>query len=299
MVYGRLQNLIQGKHPASQPQEKIMRTIAFLFVLFLSFSLFSCGGGEGESGTAKSQEKVFNPWEGVGSGSLTEDVTEAVRELTFADGMTVSYDGSAGDGSERVCRRQQSEDVWYEVCMPLEDDPYFVMLPHSAFVWHPLMFDRFATELVCRSWMEPEAVTDEICDAAFFERMGGEGFRCEAGPLQGDKALVCSDSWAVAVNGREGDTKTLCRVHTEDGSGRCLGAPQEGTADESLVLNMQRTLWDGYGSVQDNGRQFAPGDVGQLVTPQDTPPGARLTYVSEDESICGIDDAPPPMGKRW
>ena len=255
----------------------------------------ACGGGDnGESGTAKIPEKVFDPWVGVGSGSLTEEVSETVRELTFADGMTVSYDGSAEDGSEQVCRRQQSEDTWYEVCMPLEDDPYFVLLPNNAFVWHPLMFDRFATELVCHSWLEPETVTDENCDTAFFENMGGEGFRCQASPVNGDKALVCSDHWAVAVNGYQGDTKTVCRVHTEVGSGRCLGARKRGVAsDDSLLLAMQRTVWEGYRSVRDNSGQFAPGDTGKLIVPQDVPPGAHLSYVSEDESICGIDDAPP------
>ena len=276
-----------------------MKTFALFSTLILGLWFASCGGdGNGGGDSADKREKVFNPWEGVGTGSLTEEVSERVRELAFADGMTVSYDGSAEDGSEQVCRRQQSEDVWYEVCMPLEDNPYFVLLPYSAFVWHPLMFDRFATDLICRFWTEPGegeelVVREEICDASFFESMGGAGFRCEAGPVGGDKGLVCSDDWAVAVNGRDEDTKTVCRVHIEVGSGRCLGAPQEGIEDASLVLNRQRTDWEGYRSVQDNPRQFAPGDVGQLVTPQDTPPGAELSYTSEDEDICAIHDAPP------
>ena len=268
-----------------------MKHVIFLSTLVLGLSLFNCGGGDDGNGgnPVKPVEKVFDPWAGVGSGSLTEAVSERIRELAFADGMTVSYDGSAEDGSERVCRRQQSEDTWYEVCMPLEDDPYFILAPNSALVWHPLAYNRFATELVCRFWMEPESVTEEDCDTAFFEKMGGEGFSCQAKPVSGDKALVCSDHWAVAVNGLNDDTKTVCRVYTESGTGRCLGSPREGVADASLLLKMQQTHWEGYGSVQDNGEQFAPGDIGQLVTPQDTPPGARFSYASADENICAVD----------
>ena len=235
-------------------------------------------------------KKVFNPWDGVGVGTLTEGVSERIRELAFADGMTVSYDGSAEDGSERVCRRQQSEDTWYEVCMPLEDDPYFILAPNSALVWHPLAYNRFATELNCRSWMDIEDVMEEVCDTAFFEKMGGEGFSCQAKPVSGDKALVCSDHWAVAVNGLDEDTKTVCRVYTESGTGRCLGARKPGVeSDDGLLLQMQQTDWQGYSSVRDNSGQFAPGDIGQLVAPQDTPPGARFSYASEDENVCAVD----------
>ena len=121
------------------------------------------------------------------------------------------------------------------------------------------------------------------------KRWGAEGFRCEAGPLQGDKALICSDSWAVAVNGLDEDTKSVCRVHTEAGTGRCLGAPREGVADASLLLEMQRTSWDGYAGTRDNPRQFAPGDSGRLLVPQDVPPGAGMSYAPEDENVCVVD----------
>ena len=270
---------------------------SFIFwIIFVSGVFFvSCGGGEnGESGNAEIPKKVFNPWEGVGIGALTEEVTDRVRELAFADGMTVSYDGSAEDGSEQVCRRQESEETWYEVCMPLEDDPYFILAPNSALVWNPLAYNRFATELVCRSWVEPAegealSVMDEVCDTAFFENMGGEGFSCQAKPVSGDKSLVCSDHWAVSVNGLNEDTKTVCRVYTESGTGRCLGAPDEGVANADLLLQMQQTDWEGYTSVQDNSGQFAPGGIGQLVTPQDTPPGAQFSYASADENVCTID----------
>ena len=234
-----------------------MRTFALVSTLALGLLLAACGGDDGGGGNGpadKAPEKVSDPWEGVGFGSLTGDVTERLRELSFADGVTVSYDGGAESGDEEVCRRQKSGDTWYRVCMPLEDDPWFVPLPHSALVWHPLMFDRFATELRCHSWPEPgedeaPSITDEICDTDFFGRMGGEGFVCHAGPVNGDKALVCSDHWAVAVNGREEDTKAVCRVHTESGSGRCLGARKPGMeSDAALLVQMQRTAWEGYQS---------------------------------------------------
>ena len=269
-----------------------MKHVVFLSTLVLGLSLFNCGGGDDGNGgnPVKPVEKVYNPWDGVGEGTLTEGVSERIRELAFADGMTVSYDGSAEDGSERVCRRQQSEDTWYEVCMPLEDDPYFILAPNSALVWHPLAYNRFATELNCRSWMDIEDVMGEVCDTAFFEKMGGEGFSCQAKPVSGDKALVCSDHWAVAVNGLDEDTKTVCRVYTESGTGRCLGARKPGVeSDDGLLLQMQQTDWQGYSSVRDNSGQFAPGDIGQLVAPQDTPPGAQFSYASEDENVCTID----------
>ena len=272
-----------------------MRSVMFLLAI-LSLALFNCGGDDGNGGnTPPASEKAANPWTGVGTGALTEEVSDRIRELAFADGMTVSYDGSAGDGSEQICRRQQSEDVWYEVCIPLEDDPYFVMIPNNALVWNPFMYERFATDLICHSWMEPGegealSVTDETCDSAFFEKMGGEGFSCKAAPVSGDKALVCSDHWAVAVNGRDEDTKTVCRVHTELGSGRCLGARKSGMeSDGDLLRPMQQTVWSGYGSAQDNPEQFAPGDVGRLMVPQDVPAGAQFSYTSADENICTID----------
>ena len=280
------------KHPTTLKKENDMkRIVMFLSTLVFGLFLSACGGGDdgGNGPASNTPKKITDPWAGVGTGTLTEGVTRRVRELAFADGMTVSYDGSAENGSERVCRRQRSEDTWYRVCMPLEDDPWFVAVPNNALVWHPLFYNRFATELSCRSWMEPESVTEEICDTAFFEKMGGEGFSCQAKPVSGDKALVCSDHWAVAVNGLNEDTKTVCRVYTESGTGRCLGAPREGVADASLLLNMQRTTWDGYAGMRDNPRQFALGDIGQLVTPQDTPPGAQLSYASADENVCAVD----------
>ena len=272
-------------------------TMTFILTLLLS----TCGGSDGNGGdNPKADAKtVFDPWKGIGIEPLSEDeVTERVRTLSFSDGMTVSYDGSSADGEELVCRGgfqvEENDDgtestSFYEVCMPLEDDPYFVMLESNAFVWHPLMFDRFATDLICRQWAEgDDSKTDADCEDVY--ALFGEDFRCEAGLVAGDKALKCSDDWAVAVNGEDDDTKTLCRVHIETGAGRCLDAPREGIEDAALILSMQRSTWEGYSSHRNNPAQFAPGDSAEAPVPQDLPAGARLTWWSEDDSVCTVDD---------
>ena len=278
-----------------------MKNSMFLvtFVLLLIFA--ACGGDDGGGGgTTSTPKEVFDPWKGVGAATLPEGdgvVTESVRVLQFGDGMTVSYDGSDAMGSEEVCRRQQDETTWYEVCMPLEDDPTFIAPASNAFVWHPLLFERFSTELVCRSWMEGEAKNTVECDGVL-SHFGDEDFRCEAGVVNGDRALRCSDEWAVVVNGDTDDTKTICRVHTSNGQGRCLAAPktrmvegvEEAVPNEELILNMQRSSWSGYRSGQDNNRQFAQGESVQIAVPQDLPVGAMLSYYSRDEEICTVDN---------
>ena len=272
----------------------------FFATLASTLILSACGGGGGGGGglPTTGPEKVFDPWERVGGAFLPEEgdaVTETVRVLEFGDGMRISYDGSDAAGEERVCRREENEGSWHEACMPLEDDPYLVLLPNSAFVWHPLMFDRFATDLICRSWVGPEAggdavVAEKICDREFFEKMGGVDFNCEAGVVNGDRALKCSDDWAVSVNGEEDDTKSVCRVHIGNGSGRCLGAPKEGVADKELILDLQKTSWEGYRSVWDNPRQFVAGDSAGALPPQELPGGAKLNYRSRNTEICTVDD---------
>ena len=276
-----------------------MKLIVFFATLVLTLLLSTCGGdgGTGGENSEKNAEKVFDPWESVGGAFLPEEagaVTGTVRVLEFGDGMAISYDGSDAAGEEQVCRREEDEGTWYEVCMPLEDDPYFVLLPNNAFVWHPLMFDRFATELNCKSWMTDEdtgAETNVVTDcAAVLSGMGGEDFNCQAGVVNGDKALKCSDDWAVAVNGDDDDTKSVCRVHIGNGSGRCLGAPKEKVTDQELILEMQKTSWDGYRSLQDNERQFIVGESAQALIPQELPKGAKLYYRSQDEEVCTVDN---------
>ena len=282
-----------------------MFNVNFLIILFFSLLLSACGGDSGGGGgddtvrptskvtpepKEKEEEEEQTPWERAGEGALVEDeVSEQLRVLEFDDGVIVSYDGSDVAGDEEVCRRETRGGTFYEVCIPLEDDLYFVALENNAFVWHPLMFDRFATELVCRSWQSGENKVRRDCTAEVFPIIGGDDFYCEAGLVNGDKALRCSDDWAVAVNGEADGSKTICRVLLSEGSGRCLGAPQEGVEDDSLLLEMQKTVWAGYRSAQDNEGQFARGAMAQPLVPQDLPEEAKLTYLSGDEAVCTVD----------
>ena len=275
-----------------------MKKGTFLVTMItLGLFLVACGGSDGGGGGGgadtgkKPPEKVVDPWDDVGAASLPEEaVTESVRMLEFADGMVILYDGSAESGDEEVCRREKDEKGWFEVCMPLEDDPHFVMPESQAFVWHPLFFERFATEIMCWEWPE-EGQRGAVGDCEdILPRFGGEDFRCEAGLVNGDKALKCSDEWAVAVNGDTDDIKTICRVHTGNGRGQCLGAPKGDLSDEQLILEMQRSSWGGYRSGQDNADQFAQGEAVQGSVPQDIPTGAALSYYSRDEEICTVDN---------
>ena len=278
-----------------------MKKSIFLVTCVLSLILAACGGSDdgGGGNPAATPKQVVNPWAGIDSEALDEDVvTDRIRVLEFSDDSSISYDGSDEGGAEEVCRRERREDenqvvTFYEVCMPLEDDPYFVVLPNNAFVWHPLMFERFGTELSCYEYVEGTARGAAGDCADIFSSIAGEegeDFDCQAGLVNGDKALKCSDDWAVVVNGAENDSKTVCRVHLSDNSGRCLGAPKHGVADASLILPMQKSSWDGYRSNQDNNQQFGTGDAGVVQTPQDLPAGAKLSYASADEAICSVDN---------
>ena len=281
-----------------------MRSIILLTTLVSSFLLMTtCGSSDDDDGGGKKageKKVVVDPWSAVGGASLPEGVvTEAVRVLKFGDGMIVSYDGSDEEtGAEEVCRRTASGGTHYEICMPLEDDPFYVAPEVNALVWHPLFFDRFATDLICRSWTEAaDEKTEADCDT-IFPRFGGKDFSCEAGLVNGDKSLGCSDDWAVVVNGDTDDTKTICRVHLSNGSGRCLGAPKTQMVageevqvpDAELIQEMQRSSWEGYSSGQDNPKQFAVGETVAALVPQELPDGAMLNYRSRDEGICTVDN---------
>ena len=280
-----------------------MKKQTFLVVLILTLVLAACGDGGGGGGVATKKE-IYDPWKGIGA-VLPENSEAGYRLLEFSDGLGISYDERTGDavgndlgpGDEQVCRRENRDEEIFEVCMLLEDDPYFIALENNAIVWHPFMFERFATELSCYIYMEGEVREEEDCLADVFPQMGGEDFLCEAGLIHGDKALKCSDGWAVLVNGGDDDTKSVCRVHIESGIGRCLDAPKQGVADADLVLSMQRTTWDGYRSGQDNSGQFGVGETAQALVPQDIPAGATLTYLSHDPDICGVDDDDSDGGK--
>ena len=273
----------------------MLKRINFVsLVLVCSLFLIACGGDDGggngdkKNPTPTAAEKPVDPWAGVGSGELAEDsVTHAVRGLTFGDGMTIGYDGTGRD--EVVCRGGSDGDGNYEVCVSLDDDPYYIAPEVNFLVLHPLMFDRFGSYPECWTWAGDEAKRAADCRDVFV-RMGGEGFRCDSGPEGGDKALRCTDGWSIAVNGGDDDIKTICRVHAKSGTGRCLNAPLEGTEDASLVLPMQMSSWDGYESSQDNERQFMAGEMAMALVPQDVPEGAELAYVSSDEDICTVDE---------
>ena len=76
--------------------------IPFLLTIVITLFLSACGGsdGDGNGGDNNAKAKtIVDPWKGIGTEPLDQDeVTDRVRTLSFTDGMTVSYDGSAADG---------------------------------------------------------------------------------------------------------------------------------------------------------------------------------------------------------
>ena len=270
-----------------------MRKSIFFIPVILNLILFSCtsdvsDGGLGDGSPLSTPRSASNPWRGIGTGFLPEGGnSDLVRVLQFRDGMVISYDGSNPSGGEEVCRSRREQDTWYEVCMSLEDDPYFTG------VLRLLAFTRFVTELSCYSWDAVNETrtnrTEMDCETVVFPAMGGAAFDCEARLHNGDKSLSCTDDWGVVVNGFENQPKTLCRAHLPNGTGRCLGAPKEGMEDVELLLAMQQTSWEGYQSTQDNNKQFSVGEMARPLAPQNIPPGASLNYFSTDESVCTVD----------
>ena len=262
-----------------------MRSRMFFISLFLIFLLGNCGDNSDIGRFAALFGEGADPWINVGKGVLSEDVTETVRAMEFGDGMIVSYDGSDEGGAEEVCRTHRRTGAFYEICMSLEDDPYFEFLEMGTF-----MFESFHTSLLCRSWREGDRVkTVGVCREMFL-LLGGPEFRCYAGVRNGDRALLCTDEWGVLVNGEDGDTKTLCRVHLESDTGYCLGAPEDGVPDSELIRNMPKSSWGGIRSSHANSRQALMGDVLQAMTPQNLPEGAVVNYYSRDGDVCTIDN---------
>ena len=245
--------------------------------MVLGLSLTTCGGGDEGGDSSPTVQPNQDPWKNVGAAVLPsgeEVVTDRVRVLAFGDGMTISYDGS-DSVEEEVCRREGT----HQVCMPLVEDPYWSLLRPQA------LLENFETGVICRI----DGVEQDDCDEVF-PSMGGGDFACETGVINGDKALICTDDWAVVVNGGESETKTLCRVHVGTGMGRCLGAPEEGVADGSLILEMQRTRWSRHLSERDDPHQALSGDTLQPVTPDHLPAGAQLVWRATEESVCTIDE---------
>ena len=296
---------------------KITVLLSVIFTLFLT----SCGNDDDDKSekTSKRRKAPENPkkpettverWDRAGKSFLGQESDTTVRALGFTDGLFVVYDGSAETGDEKVCRRElvvrSSQRWYYEVCMELVDDPYFA--PEVNFFigtpfrhplpgplsWYPLMFTRFASELTCYIYSmgaERSTSADDVdCVSDVYPKMGGDDFSCEAGLVNGDKALRCSDDWGVVVNGYYADTKSVCRVLLTDSSGRCLGAPINGVEDRELILKMQESSWEGYRSEQKNPEQFAPGDSAPPLAPRGLPTGAALDYTSVDEDFCSVNN---------
>ena len=278
-----------------------------IFILTI-LVVIGCGGTVGKKRIDERGGREKGPWERAGRAFLLKGeraVTQSVRGLLFEDGVSLSYDGSdTGTGEEEVCRHIRREENHYEICMPLDDDPYFMAGEPDALVWNPLFFERFGTELFCRIWVEGMSAKTEVDCEDIWSYFGSGNFHCEAGLINGDRALKCSDEWAVAINGYTDDTKSICRVYTGDGSGRCLGAPKfvmvndengqvvlEQIPDEELILEMQRSSWNGYQSSQMNEGQFAQGESAWPSVPQDLPEGAVFSYHSRDEDVCSVDES--------
>ena len=110
-----------------------MKKPTLLIVFILSLVLSACGGGDDGGGGVKPKkapEKIVDPWAGIDSGSLPEDIGEdrnLYRVLEFSDDFAISYDGRDrgpnGHGDEEVCRRELVDEdgirEYYEVCMSL------------------------------------------------------------------------------------------------------------------------------------------------------------------------------------
>ena len=140
MLWGRLRNGLNFQRELSAANKILfnifikgddtVKKCTFLLVFMLGLFIASCGdkkSDEGGGDAVTNKEGTIDPWANVGMATLPESgaaVTDTMRALAFGDGMVISYDGSRPDEGESACRREQVEEIWYEVCMPLEDDPF-------------------------------------------------------------------------------------------------------------------------------------------------------------------------------
>ncbi len=256
------------------------------------------------------------PWEQAGDAQIPDPaaITATERQLAFDDGMTVSYDAT-DPNNEEVCRMEEVGGQELSVCMGLEE------------TGSPLLFGGFGSasarvhaKEIRDLWgedffLEMQFVSTLTCyvDGAstpcvtVFQAISSEtgtSFNCESGLVNGDKALRCSDDWAVVVNGEEGggNSKTICRVNLSDNSGRCLGAPKridtddDGILDtevevEELVLEMQKTAWEGYATSYYNPAQMLYTEGLDPVALVDSPAGdVTADYVSKTLTVCTVDN---------
>ena len=253
-----------------------------LISLSVLLSLNSCSKKKSNPAPAMNE----TPWDRAGTGVITPEIenriTQTVRVLAFDDGVVISYDGeSANPQDQEVCREEEHDGQEIKVCMDLEDDG----LPPSAISNTPLTgtnevvgyegVDSFSDVLTCYV----DGVRQFNCNAVFetISEAVGDDFSCQANLYNGDKALSCSDNWAITVSESSEDTasdqeKTICRINTEDGTGRCLSAPKRVDTDddgipdapaelEDLIMQMQTTRWAGYESAQVNTAQLTYDNV--------------------------------------
>ena len=265
-----------------------------LILLIGSVLLITCGGDQADIalGSFRPKVPVVNPWKNVGEGTLPQEPTDDVRMLDFGDGMRIIYDSTV-PGDQEICREEVVGEHKYLVCMSLDEE---VLLETSSVLWPFLMLESYNGRITCG--------IDDIysaCDTEVFPALGGDENFCRAGVINGDKALLCEDDWAVVANGVDGQKKTVCRVHIGTGTGRCLGAPKTRAVDdgsggeepvpaEELILEMQQSSWGGYRSENINSLQVLDGDSLEAEVVLKMPLDARLAYKSADESVCTVDN---------
>ncbi len=299
-----------------------------LLTLMLVGLFSSCGGGGGEGGGGAGGSSPpstsppsprsprppggggggtpapipINPWASVGTASISSSapVTAIERQVEFGDGMTMSYDATDPE-NEEVCRIETAGGDSLSICMNLNDGE--------------AEGDDFEGEITCSINGEEQADCDEVyqrltaagfsTSVALSPSVQGQtaAFSCEAGVFRGDKALECSDDWAVVANGEDGagNGKTICRVHMTQETGRCLGAPKQVDTDndgildaeiapQDLILEMQQTQWSGYASSYTNSGQVLINESIDPAALVDMPANAVLYFESRTPQVCSVDN---------
>ena len=284
--------------------KKTTAFVAFGLMLILS----GCGKEEDIAGAIEELRRTLpgtqeNPWQHTGQGTLPTDkqgdsiVTDSIRSLSFDDGMTVTYDGTSL-ANEKICREEKTDGATHAVCMGLIDQSLLFPVIQSSAPWQFFSSDSFDGEMTCTT----NGVFKD-CATEVFPELGDE-FSCESGLINGDKAIRCSDGWGVAVNGEdERAAKTVCRVHIASKQGRCLDAPKdrevtdsqggittEPIPDEELILNMQKSSWNGYRGLHFDPEQMLEGDIFEPEIIADLPAGAEVVWKSADTSVCTVDN---------
>ncbi len=302
------------------------RKLAFLSLAFIFFALLlhGCFKSKKKSSPAPAASNS-NPWGNAGRGGIPTSgpaITNTVRRLAFNDGMTISYDGQSSDpANQEVCRQEEHNGQEIRVCMDLENDPGVGggvqgTNPLTSGGNRPQVFVEkvFADVLTCYV----DGVRQFNCNTVFetISSEVGEDFNCQADLVNGDKALRCSDDWAIVVNGDEDEQeKTICRVNLADGSGRCLSAPKmedtddDGVPDtaipvEELIMEMQKTTWPGYRSPVNaqypNPAQMRAEAILSPADFADAPEEAEISFevttedvngdgtIQDDEVICRV-----------